>query len=309
LVAKVAPKLVTGERTFNLPPNLASGAPPAGTAIASSGSYFINLTYLLTSRDNIREAEADLLHLTESLPGARFGTVNNGAPAIEQFDTARTYFASLSLGAIVGVPYLAEAQKLPGFGATLDVQSATLSEPGGKVAYLLKHSPTFGPIVEQGLEENGLTPGTLLYQRFFQWAQTVIDAGDPLNYAARAAAAVPINMTEVVGDASAGNPPDQVVPNSAEEFLIDAMNLTQYGQSAIDPAGIRGVVKFTAGVHGSIINPQPAPLVTKQMQLEMAVFAAGCLPGVPGCPPSGGPPNGETMDIAIPSVVQQPPSP
>jgi hypothetical protein len=305
LVAKVAPKLVTGERTFDLPEGLATGAPEPGT-IASSGTYFIDLSYLLTARDNIREAEADLLHLSASLPGARFGTVNNGAPMLEKFNAMRTYYSSLSLGAIVGIPYAAEVSKLPGYGTTLDVQSGTFSEPGGKIAYLLKTSPTFGPIIQQGLEQSGLTPGTRPYAEFFQWAQTVVDSGDPVNYAARAAATMPIDMTEVVGDAN--HPPDQVVPNASEDLLINAMKLTQYGQTAVNPKGIRGVVKFTAGVHGSILNPTPNPTVTAQMQLEMAVFAAGCPPGMPGCPASGGPPNGETLDIAAPSVVQQPSS-
>ncbi len=307
LVAKIAPQLVTGERTFNLPPDLGTGAPPPGTAIAASGSYFINLSYLLTSRDNLREAVADLLHLTASLPGARFGTLNNGTPTVERFDPLEIHFASLSLGAIAGIPYVAEVPNLPGYGTTIKLQSATLSEPGGKVAYLLKTSPALGPVIQQGLEQAGLTPGTLLYEDFFQWAQTAMDSGDPLNYAARAAAAVPINMTEVVGNAA--NPPDQVVPNWTTDLLIDAMDLTQYGQTATDSKGIRGVVRFTAGVHGSLLNPAPNVNVTTQMQLEMGVFAAGCLPGMPGCPPSGGPPDGKTMAIAIPSVVQQPPSP
>ncbi len=305
LVAKVAPDLVTGERTFNLPKGLDTGNPQPGT-IADSGSYFINLSYLLTSRDNLREAVADLLHLTVSLPGAHFGTVDNGAPMVEQFNPMATYFSSLSLGAIVGVPYLAEMTQLPSFGTSLDVQSAFLSEPGGKVAYLLHTSPTFGPVVNAGLKEQGINPGTPLYEHFFQWAQTAIDSGDPLNYAKRAAENSPINMTEVVGDEAAGNPPDQVVPNWTEDLLINAMNLTQYGQSTIDPAGIRGVVKFTAGVHGSLLDPSSNALVTQQMQIEMAVFAAGCTSAVPGCPPTGGLPNGKTMDIAIPSVVEQP---
>ncbi|MGA7966720.1 MAG: Ig-like domain-containing protein [Gammaproteobacteria bacterium] len=306
LVAQIDKKLVTGERTFNLPPGLTTGAPQPGTAIAPSGSYFINLGYLLTSRDNLRESAADLLHLTETLPTAQFATVNNGAPTNEKFNTLETYYSSLSLGAIVGIPYLAEVPKIPGYGTSIDVRSATLSEPGGKIAYLLETSPTFGPQIQQGLEQEGLTPGTLAYEYFFQWAQTAVDSGDPLNYAAAAAANVPINMTEVVGDAAKGNLPDQVVPNWTEDLLINAMGLTQYGQSTINPNGIRGVVKFTSGVHGSILDPTSDPNVTTQMQIEMGVFAAGCLPGIPGCPTTGGPPNGQTLDIAIPSVVQQP---
>lgn len=299
LVAKVAPKLVTGERTFNLPEGLTSGSPQPGT-IASSGSYFINLGYLLTSRDNLRESVADLLHLTETLPTARFGTVNNGTPALEKFNTMATYFSSQSLGSIVGVPYLAEVHNIPGYGSKIDVQSGFLSEPGGKIAYLLQTSPTFAPEINRGLAQKGLTPGTLAYEYFFQWAQTAVDSGDPLNYAATAAANVPINMTEVVGDKTKGNPPDQVVPNWTENLLIKAMGLTTYTQTAVNPNGIRGVVKFNAGVHGSLLDPTSNPIVTNQMQAQMAVFAAGCPASVCG---TALPPNGKTMFIKDPSVV------
>jgi len=303
LVAKVNSAMQTGEFTFNLPKGLLTGNPQPGT-IASSGSYFINLAYLLTDRSNLRQGAADLLHLTETLPQAQFTAATSGGAQSEKFNAMATYFTGISLGAMAGVPYLAEVPKIPGYGTSIDVQSATLSEPGGKVAYLLENSPTFGPAIQQGLAQQGLTPGTLPYASFFQWAQTVVDEGDPVNYAAAAAKNVPINMTEVVGDPNLGNPPDQVITNTYEDLLVKEMKLTQYSQTAVDTNGIRGVVKFTAGVHGSLLDPSSDPTVTQQMQLQMGVFAAGCLPGIPGCPSTGGPPNGQTLDIGYPSVVQ-----
>lgn len=277
------------ERTFNLP------APAPATGIAPSGTYFINLNYLLTSRDNLRESVADLLDLTETLPSASFTPLGGSA---EKFNTLDTYFSSLSLGSIVGIPYLAEVPNIPGYGSSIDVQSGFLSEPGGKIAYLLQTSPAFSPEINQGLAQQGLTPGTLAYEYFFQWAQTVIDSGDPLNYAAKAAANVPINMTEVVGNST--NPPDEVVPNWTENLLIKAMGLTTYTSTAVDPNGIRGVVKFNAGVHGSLLDPTSNATVTQQMQTQMAVFAAGCPAVICG---TALPPNGQTMLIKYPSVV------
>ncbi len=295
------------ERTFNLPAGLFTGSPQPGT-IASSGSYFINLSYLLTSRDNLREAEVDLLRLTETLPAASFqAALAGGGTQSEQFNADSTYFSSLSLGAIVGIPYLTEVPQIPGYGTTIKVQSATLSSPGGKIAYLLETSPTFAPQINAGLAQVGLFPGTVAYDEFFQQAQTIVDEGDPLNYAAAAATNFPINMTEIVGDPQQGNPPDQVVPNWTTDLLANAMSLTQYGQTTLDPNGLRSIVRYTAGSHGSLLDPTSNPTVTFQEQLQMDVFAIGCLPGlVPGCPQSGGPPNGETLDIAFPSVVQQP---
>jgi len=305
LVAQANPAMQTGERTFNLPEGLETGSPQPGT-IASSGSYFINLGYLLTSRANLRQGVADLLHLTETLPQARFQAVTAGGAQGESFNAMATYFAGVSLGAMEGVPYLAEVPGIPGYGQSIDVRSATLSEPGGKVAYLLKNSPTFGPEIQAGLSQQGLTPGTEPYASFFQWAQTTVDSADPVNFASAAAANVPMDLTEVVGD-GAGNLPDQVITNPYEDLLIKEMQLTQYGQTTVDTNGVRGVVKFTAGVHGSLLDPTSNAMVTQQMQIQMGVFAAGCLPGsVPGCPSTGGPANGQTLDIGIPSVVQQP---
>ncbi len=301
LVAKINPSMVVGERTFNLPKGLLTGTPQPGT-IASSGSYFIDLAYPLTDRDNLREAVADLLRLTETLPQAQFtASTGGGTTQTEKFNALDTYYSSISLGAIVGIPYLAEVPNIPGYGTapgdTIDVRSATLSEPGGKVAYLLENSPTFGPEIQQGLATQGLTPGTLAYQRYFQWTQTVVDSGDPINYAAQAAKNVPIDMTEVLGD--------QVITNTYEDMLIKEMGLTQYSSTAVNTNGIRGVVRFTSGSHGSLLDPTSDPTVTQQMQIEMGVFAAGCLPGaVPNCPTTGGPPNGQTLVISYPSVVQ-----
>ncbi|MGH8428657.1 MAG: Ig-like domain-containing protein [Gammaproteobacteria bacterium] len=296
------------ERTFNLPTGLTTNPPTPGTSIAPSGTYFINLSYLLTSRDNLREAVADLLRLTETLPTASFqATLAGGGTQTEQFNADLTYFSSLSLGAMAGIPYLAEVPQIPGYGTTIKLQSATLSSPGGKIAYLLETSPTFAPVINAGLAQVGLFPGTVIYDQFFQQAQTVVDSGDPLNYVAAAATNFPINMTEIVGDPQQGNPPDQVVPNWTTDLLVNAMPLTQYGQTTVDPAGLRSIVRFTSGSHGSLLDPTSDPVVTEQEQLEMDVFAVGCLPGlVPGCPDTGGPPNGQTLDIAFPSVVQQP---
>lgn len=301
LLAKVAPKLVTNERTFDLPPGLNSGTP--GTGIAPSGTYFINLKYLLTDRDNLREGIADLLQLTESLPGIRFTATTAGIKQTEAFNSSETYFVGHSLGAIVGIPYLAEVPNLPGYGSAIDVRSATLAMPGGKVPYLLKDSPTFAPQINQGLAQAGIQQGTEAYFKFFQEAQTIVDSGDPINYASLASHNVPINMYEVVGNSS--NPPDQVVPNSSTQPLINAMNLTAYSASGVNLSGVRGVTQFTAGSHGSLLDPSSNPTVFKQMQLEMQVFVSGCIYGtVPGCPSAGGPGNGRTIDIGYPSVVK-----
>ena len=55
------------------------------------------------------------------------------------------------------------------------------------------------PQINAGLEAQGLTPGTTLYAQFFRDSQTVIDAGDPINYISLATAQHPIHLLQVVG--------------------------------------------------------------------------------------------------------------
>lgn len=247
------------ERTFDLDvENNATGAAGADGAIDPSGSHFINLTNLLTSRDNLREAVADLISLSRTV-----STIDLNGDTVPDLDGSRIYFVGHSLGAIVDATYLAE-DPTP--------VSATLGMPGGHITQLLQDSPTFGPIINAGLAQEGLTPGTRLYSEFFRNAQTVIDSGDPANYAAHAAANHPIHMIEVVG--STGSLPDQVVPNSATDLLVNVMGLTQVSATASDPNGVRGVVRFLVGDHGSLLDPTASLPATVEMQTEMVYFAA-----------------------------------
>ncbi len=198
-----------------------------------SGLHFINLTSLLTSRDNLRQGVADLITLARSLP-------------------------HLSLG-----------------------------NPGGEVAQLLRDSPTFAPVINAGLAAQGLLPGTTLYEQFWRDAQTLVDAGDPINFIALATTNHPIHLIQVVGSAppppavvclahpTPSGCPDQVVPNSATQRLILAGGLTQvHPPGAAGTTALHAYVNFTAGVHGSILDPSSSPAATTEMQTEAIFFAA-----------------------------------
>jgi hypothetical protein len=262
------------ERTFDLDLiNNTTGAAGPDGVIDPSGSHFINLTSLLTSRDNLREGVADLISLAHALPALNVpGGVN----------AASIHYLGHSLGAIEGSTYLAVVP-----GAL--VGSATLANPGGGLTRLLLDSPAFAPQINAGLAAQGLTVGTTLYAQFFRDSQTVIDAGDPINYFALSPAQHPIHLIQVVGGdtmASGGPfPPDQVVPNSATQRLIAVGGLTQ-----VHPPGAAGAtplevyVNFTAGTHGSVLDPTcgvpaggtPEPLcaaATTEMQTEAVAFA------------------------------------
>jgi hypothetical protein len=61
---------------------------------------------------------------------------------------------------------------------------------------------------------------------------------------------------------------------------------------------LHGVVQFTVGNHGSILDPTASAAVTTEMQTEMVVFAVGNpLVPLPG--------DGQIILISNPAVVKQ----
>ncbi len=123
-------------------------------------------------------------------------------------------------------------------------------------------------------------------------AQTVVDSGDSINYAF-ATAGKAILAQEVVGDAT--HPPDQVIPNfvpgaplSGTDPLIAALGLSTITQTT-QAAQIRGVVRFTQGEHGSLLDPTSSPAVTQEMQIEMASMIGS---------------RGQEVIVANPSVIK-----
>jgi hypothetical protein len=145
---------------------------------------------------------------------------------------------------------------------------------GGGVAQTIVDSPTFGPAIKNALAAQGLIEGTTLYNQFLRDAQTAADAGDPINYFSTLLTAKPVHVTQVNGDA--------VVPNSSTQRLI-AAGVSPTGTalirkvSAVGPnpttAGNGGFVNFTAGNHGTIIDPTASLAATVEMQSQVVRFA------------------------------------
>lgn len=255
------------ERTFNMDVmNNTTGAAGPDGVIDSSGASFINLSSLLTARDNLRQASADLLTFTRSV-----GNLDVTGDAVADIDATRIHFVGQSLGSIVAIPWIS---------LSAGVQTATLSVPGGLVTQLLRDSPTFGPRINAGLAAQGLVPGTTLYNQFFRDAQNVIEAGDPINYMAAAAAAKPILLQQVIGDL--------VIPNSATQRLIDVAALPKVSTPGPNPIS-RAYVSFTAGVHASLLDPTVSLPATVEMQTQAVTFAVT---------------NGTIVAITNPAVVQ-----
>ncbi|NGY04306.1 hypothetical protein [Solimonas terrae] len=291
------------ERTFDLDVvNNSTGAPGADGIVDSSGASFINLASLLTSRDNIRQAVSDLLTVQKSAGGTLLlapeivGGVPTGnyLPTGIKLDGSQIRYVGHSLGAIVASTFL---------GVDSDTGAGVLAMPGGGIAKLLDGSAAFGPIVAAGLAAASggeIAEGNDNYETFLRFAQTAVDSGDPLNFAAAASAQHPILMLEVRGDAvvpnctiagdancpatdtltvsgylSGGDPLARVlglgfVPGPTQ---TDVLTVPAASQLITGAAARNNVVRFAAGDHGSILSPAASLDVTCEMQGEVAAFA------------------------------------
>jgi hypothetical protein len=268
----------TNEQTFNLDLIVnASGASGPDGVIDPTGTHFINLPFPLASRDNLRQGVVNLLALTRALP-----TLDLDANAATvDIDVTRMAFVGQSLGSITGITY---GSVLP--NPAVLTPRMTFSVPGGGVAALLRDSPTFGPRINAGLIALGLQPGTTLYAQFMRDVQNIVDAGDPLNYVASTAAQRTIYFQQVVGLNPPPPLPDQVIPNSATQRLIAAV---QAGVGATNfprvvpgvPRAGSGYVNFIAGDHGSLLSPTASAAATGEMQTETVIFTAGAPGPIP----------------------------
>jgi len=261
---------IANERTFDVDYiNNSTGAPGPDGITDPSGTHTFNLASLLTARDNNRQASIDLSVLAATV----FAGVSIDGDANPDLDGGAMHFVGQSFGSIVGIPFLAVDPL---------VTNAVLSVPGGGIVGLLLGSDTFGPRIRAGLAAAGLEPGTPEFQAYVVVAQTVIDAADPINWAAASAGANTILLHEVIGD--------EVIPNSVPgaplsgtEPLIAAMGLTTITETVQDPAGIRGVARFIPpATHGSLLSPADSPAATFEMQRQMAsmIVSGGTAVGV-----------------------------
>lgn len=248
------------ERTFDMDlQNNESSAPGPDGIIDGSGAWFINLQSLLTSRDNLRQAQVDLSTLALNIP-----EMDLDGDGTSDFDGSNISFVGLSLGSMVGTGFLAVEPT---------VGNGVLSVPGGGIANLLAGSETFGPVIRAGLQGAGVEPYSPDYFQFLLAAQTVVDAADPINWGAAAAAQNSILLQEVLGDS--------VVPNavagaplSGTEPLIRIMGLSSITETTQDPLGIRGATRMLSGSHGSLLDPSTGPTVTAEMQGQAASMVA-----------------------------------
>jgi hypothetical protein len=252
---------LANERTFDVDyVDNATGAPGPDGKVDASGTHLINLGSMLTSRDNARQAQADLSVLAVTL-----ASIDADGDSLPDLDASTVSYAGISMGSIMGTPFAAVEPLVP---------NAFLSVPAGGLARALEASPTFGPRIRAGLAAAGLQPGTTNYELYFTVFQTVIDSMDPVNWITEAAAFKNVLLHEVIGDTVLPNFV-ATAPLSGTEPMIRAAGLAAYSSTRMDPDGIDAAGRFVPPAsHSSLLSPSASPAATVEMQKQMASFVA-----------------------------------
>jgi len=264
-----------GDRTFGLDfANNVTGDAGADGIADTSGKHYLNLTSLLTSRDNIRQSVADLIHLIRLLNIQTMDVVNNatglptlGGDAVPDLNVAVpiSYVGHSNGGILGGV--LA--------GVEPAIQTLVLVNPGGDYTSILQTSASISPEVNAGLGAKGVTVGSAEYNAYFVAAQTIVDDGDPLNYAAATVLAAKKVLILKTLD-------DLVVPNTQTDALSLSLGLQQVAAAPANSTWPLGAVPsphpgsgftfFTQGTHSSILTPDVSLAVTTEMQTETVTY-------------------------------------
>jgi len=290
-----------GNRTFNVDyltqiydpyadSFVTTAAVPDGTA-DSSGAHYLNLKYLLTTRDNARQSVADLIHLTRLLETQiNLDLVNNtgvnrgllGVDGTPDFNLTNISYVGHSNGGMLGAMF---ASVEPA------VKTFVLANPGGGYSDIFQNSVEVSPIVNAGLIASGVVIGSADYYSFLGAVQTVGDDADPINYGTlyndwKTANSQYIFMLKTT--------PDAVVPNSATDSLIRGLGLPQVGIAAAN-SGLAGsgYVNYVSGLHSTFLTPlgKPDPVTTikpiqflaetTEMQTATVLYLGTALGGMP----------------------------
>jgi len=175
------------------------------------------------------------------------------------------------LGGMVGAVYL---------GAETKPTVSSLVSAAGGIPRTLDASARFGETIRASLAAAGVTGAA--YQNYLVAAQWILDSADPINYAKAAVAKHPIHMIEVIGDQVVPNAAGAAGPLSGTEPLAAVMGLASVSQPTSNPAmSVNGIVRFTKGNHGSLLNPIESAAVTQEMQSQVAAYQASFGQAIP----------------------------
>jgi hypothetical protein len=192
-------------------------------------------------RDNFRTATFDRLQLLKLVRDEPDLDSNGTIDA----DTTRMGYFGISLGGIMASEFLALAD---------GITAANLNVSGARLTQVIRDASSFAPLV-QVLSPRNQTDGGV--SRVFAAVQTVLEAGEPNNWA-----------RHVTADRFVGEPPhvlltmaidDAVVPNSATRNLARALEvpivppqLTTWADFEIAEGAVSG--NLASGVTGGLVQ-------------------------------------------------------
>jgi hypothetical protein len=222
-------------------------------------------------------------------------------------DTSRVYFVGHSLGGINGIPFVSINNQIVGAGVNTDlpeIQAAAILNSGGGITKLLENSAntSFGaPAILAGLAQASdgvLVQGSSALESYFSVLQGLLDSTDPVNFGSSLADS-DILLTEIVGDGTAENLPDQTIPNAADAdlydqgpldltlpngFRIDSLpaplagtepTIAQFGATATANGELPAITRFTEGSHATPVSGDN-PAVFSEMVSQIAqLFSNG----------------------------------
>ncbi|MFD3389745.1 VolA/Pla-1 family phospholipase [Alteromonas macleodii] len=288
-------------------------------ATTVSATHYMNLASLPTARDNLRQSVSDLLGLRLGLNAVDDTTAaQNVKFDMSRVSIMGVSLGAITGGNFASVANTSMGGDLAALDGMFAVKQASLESPGGGVAQFLIESAEFGPLIkglllsqaseefvtllnqlyettdvseeqlraavaifEENLTAEQAAQVNAVFAEFAFAAQTVMDAGDPTNYAQTLGSNTPVHMMTVVGDGSDVNLSDQVIPISTALPLsgqlplaatIGLEQVTTTQGPGTDP--ISGIVQFNSGAHASSLSPAASAAVTTEMQKEVAGYIA-----------------------------------
>ena len=136
-----------------------------------SAIHYANLASLPTFRDNFRQSTADMLGLRFAL-NFMGGVDPVGNPIDLELDSSKVHFSGLSLGAMMGINFVAMANTSldPAIDDKFKVSAASFSSPGVMFANVGMDSPAFA----------GLAKSNLTYQASAEF-KALVDSMYPLD--------------------------------------------------------------------------------------------------------------------------------
>jgi len=263
------------ERHENLYLNATTGAlAPMSfgeTKAGDSGSLLIRLDVLQRTRDNFRQGALDLMNLNATL-----GAIDLNGDDAPDLDVDNVSYIGHSLGGILGTTFVATNNNTTVQTSNVNlpqIQRAILATPGAHLTKMIESSAALGPSLIGGLTVAlGAGQGTTTMASYLKTAQATDDSGDPMNFisdlATGASSDTPTLILEIVGDGTATNLKDTVVPTNGLGPLPDGTALPASAVSPLvgadpmiallgaenvkdSPAGNKLVAKYNSGDHGT----------------------------------------------------------